>query len=283
MILKEQNNQEKILTDRVLDVNHEPENMPSANGKRPSDSSLSHEEDLAKVIKLQEVIDRQSREQSQMKERLAALSAHMTELEADLDTARKDLLKSEEVNTKLQRDICEAGERHGSIEGRLCKMEAQLEEKNKELQQVQTLKEQDWEQVQQASVLASVAQAFESDEGMSDGEGDRITLFSSATQLSPSRQAHAKTPTVMLQEQLDAINEEIRLIKEEKENTEQQAEKTESMEGRRSLGNLRRFKSVSSLNRHPASLHAAPAHPAVGAPSPEGGTAWRRRETGWAS
>ena len=74
-----------------------------------------------------------------------------------------------------------------------------------------------------------------------------------------------------------------RLIKEEKENTEQQAEKTESMEGRRSLGNLRRFKSVSSLNRHPASLHAAPAHPAVGAPSPEGGTAWRRRETGWAS
>ena len=78
--------------------------------------------------------------------------------------------------------------------------------------QVQTLKEQDWEQVQQASVLASVAQAFESDEGMSDGEGDRITLFSSATQLSPSRQAHAKTPTVMLQEQLDAINEEIRWV-----------------------------------------------------------------------
>ena len=33
MILKEQNNQEKILTDRVLDVNHEPENMPSASGK----------------------------------------------------------------------------------------------------------------------------------------------------------------------------------------------------------------------------------------------------------
>ena len=67
------------------------------------------------MIKLQEVIDRQSREQSQMKERLAALSAHMTELEADLDTARKDLLKSEEVNTKLQRDICEV-----SDGGRVC-------------------------------------------------------------------------------------------------------------------------------------------------------------------
>ena len=54
-----------------------------------------------------------------------------------------------------------------------------------------------------------MAQAFESDEGVSDGEGDRVTLFSLAIQLSPSGQANAKTLTVMLQEQLDAINEEI--------------------------------------------------------------------------
>ena len=47
---------------------------------------------------------------------------------------------------------------------------------------------------------------------MSDGEGDRVTLFSSATQLSPSRQANAKTLTVMMQEQLDVINEEIRWV-----------------------------------------------------------------------
>ena len=33
MVLTEENNQEKILTDRVLDVHHEQENMPSANGK----------------------------------------------------------------------------------------------------------------------------------------------------------------------------------------------------------------------------------------------------------
>ena len=42
MILKEENNQEKILTDGVLDVNHEQENMPSANGKAsPWSRSLS--------------------------------------------------------------------------------------------------------------------------------------------------------------------------------------------------------------------------------------------------
>ena len=78
--------------------------------------------------------------------------------------------------------------------------------------QVQTPKEQDWECTQQASMLADVAQAFESDEGGSDDEGDRVTLFSSATQLSPSRQANAKILTVMMQEQLDAINEEIRWV-----------------------------------------------------------------------
>lgn len=45
-----------------------------------------------------------------MKERLAALSSHVTELEEDLDTARKDLIKSEEANTKLQRDVREVSD-----------------------------------------------------------------------------------------------------------------------------------------------------------------------------
>ena len=68
---------------------------------------MSHEEDLAKVMELQEVIDKQSREQGQMKERLAALSSHVAELEEDLDTARKDLIKSEERSSKHQRDLRE--------------------------------------------------------------------------------------------------------------------------------------------------------------------------------
>ncbi|KAG5193202.1 hypothetical protein JEQ12_020684 [Ovis aries] len=115
-------------------------------------------------------------------------------------------------------------------------------------EKVQTAKEQDWERAQQASVLGDMAQVFQSDEGVSDGEGDRVTLFSPATQLSPSRQADAKTQSVRLQEQLDAINEEISLVEEEKENTEQRAEDTESREGRGRLGSLHRCKSVSSLN-----------------------------------
>ncbi|XP_003468376.1 liprin-alpha-1 isoform X1 [Cavia porcellus] len=524
MILKEQNNQKKTLTDGVLDVNHEQEDTPSTNGKRSSAGSLSHEEDLAKVIELQEVIDKQSKEQSQMKERLAALSSHVSELEEDLDTARKDLIKSEEMNTKLQRDVREAmaqkedmeerittlekrylaaqreatsvhdlndkleneiankdsihrqtedknrqlqerlelaeqklqqtlrkaetlpeveaelaqrvaalsksdplpsgssavkeaklfeltsklrkaEERHGNIEERLRQMEAQLEEKNQELQRarqrekmneehnkrlsdtvdkllsesnerlqlhlkermaaledknsllrevenakkqleeaqhdkeqlvlniealraeldqmrlrgpslhlsrphlgsvpdfrlpmadghtdaystsavlrrpqkgrlaalrdepskVQTLNEQDWERAQQASVLANVAQAFESDVDVSDGEDDRDTLLSSVDLLSPSGQADAQTLAIMLQEQLDAINKEIRLIQEEKENTEQRAEEIESRVGSGSLDNLGRFRSMSSIPPYPASSLAGSSPPGSGRSTP---------------
>lgn len=76
--------------------------------------------------------------------------------------------------------------------------------------QVQTLNEQEWERMQQASVLANVAQAFESDMDASDLDEDRETIFSSVDLLSPGGQADAQTLALMLQEQLDAINNEIR-------------------------------------------------------------------------
>ncbi|XP_030056606.1 liprin-alpha-1 isoform X6 [Microcaecilia unicolor] len=499
MIVREQNNQKKVFIDGMPVVNHEKENTPNTNGNRSSDGSLSHE-DLGKVMELQEIIEKQTKEQSQMKDRLAALSNRVTELEEDLDTARKDLIKSEELNTKLQRDVREAmaqkedmeerittlekrylaaqreatsvhdlndkleneiankesmfrqseeknrqlqerlelaeqklqqtlrkaetlpeveaelaqrvvalskaEERHGNIEERLRQMEAQLEEKNEELQRarqrekmneehnkrlsetvdkllsesnerlqlhlkekmasledkntliqevenakklieetqhekdqllldieamrseneqiriraaslhhsrphlgsvpdfryalapssipdshvdsystssvlrrpqkgrlaalrdepskVQTLNEQDWERAQQASVLANVAQAFESDLDVSDVEDDRDTIFDSVDLLSPSGQADAQTLAMMLQEQLDAINKEIRLIQEEKETTELRAEEIESRVGSGSLDNLGRFRSLSSIPPYypgsspPGSGHSTP-------------------------
>ncbi|XP_062917764.1 liprin-alpha-1-like isoform X4 [Mobula hypostoma] len=477
-LIKEQNSHppKKSVTD-TSDENHSGDNLPSTNGVRFSNSSISHDEDLIKVIELQETIDKQSKENGQMKDRLAALSSRISELEEDLDTARKDLIKSEEMNTKLQRDLREAmaqkedmeerittlekrylnaqrestsvhdlndklenelankdamylqseeknrqlqerlelaeqklqqtlrkaetlpeveaelaqrvaalskaEERHGNIEERLRQLEAQLEEKNQELQRarqrekmneehnkrlsdtvdkllsesnerlqlhlkermaaleeknslirelentkqlieethqeknqllaeiensraendqwrvkatsfadplhhsrphlsssdyryplstasegdshpdpysstsvlrrtqkgrlaalrdepskVQTLNEQEWERAQQASVLANVAQAFESDAEVSDAEDDRETIFSSVDLLSPSGQADAQTLAMMLQEQLDAINNEIRLIQEEKESTQQRAEEIESRVGSGSLDGL---------------------------------------------
>ncbi|XP_055264943.1 liprin-alpha-1-like isoform X2 [Moschus berezovskii] len=300
--------------------------------KRSSDGSESQEPDLAKMRELQEVIDKKSREQRQMKERQAAISAHVRELEKDLDTARKNVLKSEEVDGKLERDVREAMALKENMEKRITALEKRSlaaqreaacvhdfsgklgnetadedsvhrqtrqgedvkEEHNKPLSdtmdklvsesderlqlhlkermaaledKVQTLKEQGWDCAQQASVLANVAQAFESDEGVSDGEGDGVTLFTSATHLSPSGQVDAKTLTVTLQEQLDAINEEIRLIKEK--NTELLAEETESRVGRGSLGNLRRCKTESSLNLDAASSLAGSCSPSSGRSKPQ--------------
>ncbi|KAJ8247690.1 hypothetical protein GJAV_G00249150 [Gymnothorax javanicus] len=466
--LREQNMSKKPLLDGQAELNHDGENTPSTNGKRSSDGSLSHEEEGSKTLEQQEVIDRQSRDLSQMKERLTVLSGRVLELEEDLDTARKDLIKSEDMNTRLQRDIREsmaqkedmeerittlekrylaaqreatsvhdlndkleteiankesmfrqseekcrqlqerlelaeqklqqtmrkaetlpeveaelaqrvaaltkAEERHGNVEEHLRQLEAHLEEKNQELQRarqrekmneehnkrlsetvdkllsesnerlqlhlkermsaieeknslirelehtkklieeahhekeqlliemetiraesehgrnrtnsllhhgrspltntpdfrypvsassmmenhadiynsamvlrrpqkgrvaalrdepskVQTLNEQEWERVQQANVLANVAHAFESDVDISDMEDDRETIFSSADLLSPAGQADAQTLAIMLQEQLDAINTEIRMIQEEKDSAAQRAEELESRVG----------------------------------------------------
>lgn len=44
---------------------------------------------------------------AQMKERLAALSSRVGEVEQEAETARKELIKTEEMNSKYQRDIRE--------------------------------------------------------------------------------------------------------------------------------------------------------------------------------
>ncbi|XP_071323336.1 liprin-alpha-3 isoform X5 [Trachinotus anak] len=65
------------------------------------------------------------------------------------------------------------------------------------------------------------------DVGCSDDEDDGDPRFGSEL-LSPSGQTDVQTLAIMLQEQLEAINKEIKLIQEEKENTELRAEEIES-------------------------------------------------------
>ncbi|NWX44714.1 LIPA2 protein, partial [Steatornis caripensis] len=430
--------------------------------KRLSNGSIDSNDEASQVVELQELLEKQNYEMAQMKERLAALSSRVGEVEQEAETARKELIKTEEMNSKYQRDIREAmaqkedmeerittlekrylsaqrestsihdmndklenelankeailrqledknrqlqerlelaeqklqqtmrkaetlpeveaelaqriaaltkaEERHGNIEERMRHLEAQLEEKNQELQRarqrekmneehnkrlsdtvdrlltesnerlqlhlkermaaleeknvliqesesfrknleeslhdkerlaeeieklrseldqmklragslieptlsrphldtsaelrysvgslvdsqsdyrstkvirrprrgrmgirrdepkVKSLGDHEWNRTQQIGILSS--HPFESDTEMSDiDDDDRETLFSSMDLLSPSGHSDAQTLAMMLQEQLDAINKEIRLIQEEKESTELRAEEIEN-------------------------------------------------------
>ncbi|KAL6478560.1 hypothetical protein MHYP_G00119930 [Metynnis hypsauchen] len=413
--LRDQNNQKKVLIDGQTEINHNSESAPSTNGKRSSDGSLGPEEEGGKVAELQDVMDRQSKELLQMKERVGLLKqqsqragggpGHGPQRPHQISD-RSGSKDSKE--TKAQR---KAEERHGNVEERLRQMEAQLEEKNQELlrarqrekmneehnkrlsetvdkllsesnerlqlhlkermaaledknalireldhtkklieeahhdkeqlliqietmrseseqdrsrsnsilhqgrshmgstpdfrypvsassmmdshsdhyssalvlrrpqkgraaalrdepSKVQTLNEQEWERVQQANVLAKVAYAFESDVDMSDMEDDRETIFSSVDLLSPAGQADAQTLALMLQEQLDAINNEIRMIQEEKESTAIRAEEIESRVGSgESLGD--RFRSMGSIPPpFHGSLHSGSSPPGSGHSTP---------------
>lgn len=74
--------------------------------------------------------------------------------------------------------------------------------------QAKSLGEQEWRS-QQLGLLGG--HHFESDTEMSDiDDDDRETLFSSVDLLSPGGHSDAQTLAMMLQEQLDAINKEIR-------------------------------------------------------------------------
>lgn len=76
-------------------------------GPRLTDGSLSLEEDMGRIEELQELLEKQNFELSQARERLVTLTAAVTELEEDLGTARRDLIKSEELSSKQQRDLRE--------------------------------------------------------------------------------------------------------------------------------------------------------------------------------
>lgn len=87
---------------------------------------------------------------------------------------------------------------------------------------------QEWAKMPSAHSLAHVQPGFDVTADVTD---DAESLFSTAEMMSPTGHTDAQTLAMMLQEQLDAINNEIRLIQEEKQSTEARAEELESRVG----------------------------------------------------
>ncbi|ELR56478.1 Liprin-alpha-4, partial [Bos mutus] len=88
-----------------------------------TESSMSLEEDAGQVEELQELLEKQNFELSQARERLVTLTATVAELEEDLGTARRDLIKSEELSSKHQRDLREALAQKEDMEERITTLE----------------------------------------------------------------------------------------------------------------------------------------------------------------
>lgn len=78
--------------------------------QRLSNGSLESADEASQVVELQDLLEKQNYELAQMKERMSSLSSRVSEVEQELETARKDLIKSEEMNNKYQRDIKEVTE-----------------------------------------------------------------------------------------------------------------------------------------------------------------------------
>ncbi|XP_016134279.1 liprin-alpha-2-like [Sinocyclocheilus grahami] len=91
--------------------------------KRLPNGSIDAHDDTSRSLELQELLDKANKELGQNRERISSLTNHMSELEMELATARKDLLKSEEMSAKHQRDIREAMAQKEDMEERITTLE----------------------------------------------------------------------------------------------------------------------------------------------------------------
>eukprot|EP00063_Salmo_salar_P088807 XP_014063642.1 PREDICTED: liprin-alpha-4-like [Salmo salar] len=124
--LREQNAhiQRKVASgDGSEDILEGTDASQKVHSKRLSNGSMESAHEAGQVVELQDLLEKQNYELAQMKERMSSLSSRVSEVEQELDTARKDLIKTEEMSTKYQRDIKEAMCQKEDMEERIVTLE----------------------------------------------------------------------------------------------------------------------------------------------------------------
>nr|XP_039268714.1 liprin-alpha-1-like isoform X1 [Styela clava] len=138
-LLEKSNRENKYLHEQVcqLKLNISQKSGANADEKIQSsvqkDTSISQNaelngsaeavEEANRIVQFQESIEKQKTEIEHMRHRNNTVLARVSELEQDLDTARKDLIKSEEVNSRLQKEIKDSQCTKQEIEERVTTLE----------------------------------------------------------------------------------------------------------------------------------------------------------------
>uniref|UniRef100_K1R1P0 Liprin-alpha-1 n=1 Tax=Magallana gigas TaxID=29159 RepID=K1R1P0_MAGGI len=194
--------------------------------------------------------------QLHLKERMAALE-EKNQLTQELERIRKALDENQQEKERISEDLMRANREvdtlrqqieHLARPGSGYVIRSPMDEVTRRSQRgreqsleedptkVNTLNEQEHEKLKQAQILEKLQQAFDAS-GSEEGS-ENESVIEAFDMWSPSGPTDAQTLALMLQEQLDAINNEIRLIQEEKETTEQRAEELESRVGSGSLDTI---------------------------------------------